>query len=73
MCAYVHKCTCAGTHVCACLCMSAHVQAHTRAQPLPGMPSSPADAVLGKFQAMLALPMVLRAHVQAGLRWKLQT
>ena len=49
------------------------MQAHTRAQPLPGMPSSPADAVLGKFQAMLALPIVLRAHVQAGLRWKLQT
>ena len=70
----MHMCTSAHmqAHECARLCMSACLQAHTRAQPLTGIPSSPADALPGKFQAMLALPMVLRARVQAGLRGKLQ-
>ena len=70
----MHMCTSAHmqAHECARLCMSACLQAHTRAQPLTGIPSSPADALPGKFQAMLALPMVLRARVQAGLREKLQ-
>ena len=70
----MHMCTSAHmqAHECARLCMSACLQAHTHAQPLAGMPSSPADALPGKFQAVLALPMVLRARVQAGLREKLQ-
>lgn len=72
VCTYVHQCTHTGTHVCAYLCVSAHVQART-CTATPWNAFLPADVLLGKFQAMLALPMVLRAQVQAGLRWKLQT